>query len=115
MRRDPKRQAPVLVLAFVLLAIVASPASAAPTPVTITGTSSLDYAFSPKTVNITKGGSVRWTWSGIIPHNVTFKTLGRPSESTTTGDYRRRFAKAGKYRYTCTLHGFGGKVVVSKP
>lgn len=117
MRGDPRVQKaafaalPALV-AVLVAAVLSAPATAAPVPVTITGSSVADYAFAPATVKIAKGGSVRWTWDGLAPHNVTFPKLGKASPTAASGDYRRRFKKAGTYRYVCTVHGFKGKVVV---
>jgi plastocyanin len=99
-----------------LAALVAAPASAsdvAKTPkVTITGSTTSDYAFSPGTVHVKKGGKVKWNWSSNAPHNVTFKKLGHASDDMTSGSYSLKFKKTGTFKYECTLHGFKGKVVV---
>jgi plastocyanin len=80
--------------------------------VTITGTSTADFAFSPGTVTVKKGGKVNWSWSGSAPHNVTFSKLGLSSGDSTTGSYKHKFKDKGTFKYTCTIHGFKGKVVV---
>ena len=99
-----------------LAAVVAAPASAtdaAKTPkVTITGTNTGNYAFSPGTVHVKKGEKVKWNWSSNAPHNVTFKKLGEASDDASSGSYSLKFKKAGTFKYECTLHGFKGKVVV---
>jgi plastocyanin len=79
----------------------------------ITGTSTADYAFSPGTVTVKKGGKVSWSWSGSAPHNVTFSKLGLTSGDETTGSFKHKFKKKGTFKYTCTIHGFKGKVVVN--
>jgi plastocyanin len=110
-------QARFAVLGVVALAaVVAAPASAsdvAKTPkVTITGSNINDYAFSPATVHVKKGGKVKWSWNSNAPHNVTFKKLGEASDDATKGSYSLKFKKAGTYKYECTIHDFKGKVVV---
>lgn len=71
-----------------------------------------DISFKKATVHIAKGASVKWVWDdGPSPHNVTFAR--RHSGTKKTGVYVLRFAKAGTYRYHCTLHpGMDGKVIV---
>ena len=80
---------------------------------TITGTSSADYAFSPGTVSVKKGGKVSWSWSGSAPHNVTFSKLGIASGDSSNGSFKHKFKDKGTFKYTCTIHGFKGKVVVN--
>jgi plastocyanin len=82
--------------------------------VTITGTTTSDYAFMPRTARIKKGKKVKWAWSSNAPHNVTFKTLSKHSQTGDTGSFSARFKKPGTYRYFCSVHGFTGKVVVRK-
>jgi plastocyanin len=81
--------------------------------VTITGTSTADFAFSPATVTVKKGGKVSWSWSGSAPHNITFSKLGVASGDETTGSFKHKFKDKGTFKYTCTIHGFKGKVVVN--
>jgi plastocyanin len=105
-------------LAIAALFAVAGPAGAVDSPksgpkVTITGTSSADYAFSPSTVNVKKGGKVSWSWSGSAPHNVTFSKLGLSSGDSASGSFKHKFKDKGTFKYTCTIHGFKGKVVVN--
>jgi plastocyanin len=108
----------VLVVAAASLGVfaIAGPASAtdvAKSPkVTITGDDLSNYAFSPGTVHVKKGGKVKWNWSSNAPHNVTFKKLGQASDDATSGSYSLKFKQAGTFKYVCTIHGFKGKVVV---
>jgi len=75
-----------------------------------------DIDFSPRTVTVRRGGSVRWTWrDGRTPHDVTSR--GRPrfrsSATKDTGTHLVRFTRRGTYRYVCTIHpGMAGKVIV---
>jgi plastocyanin len=79
-----------------------------------------DDRFSPDTRTIDVDDSVKWTWKGENPHNVTWTSVpsgeSKKGKSTRTeGTYTRTFDKAGKYRYSCTIHsGMNGKVVVEK-
>jgi pyruvate-formate lyase len=71
-----------------------------------------DDFFSPKTVKISKGSKVTWTWKGDNPHDVKFKNFGSPTK--TSGTYSHRFKKKGTFKYVCRIHsGMTGKVVVS--
>jgi len=95
--------------AVAVAAAVAVPALAAGPTVRVD-----DNFFRAKTVRIKKNTTVKWTWVGERPHNVTFK--GFKSKTQRTGTYRHTFKKAGTYRYECTLHdekGMKGTVVVS--
>jgi len=83
---------------------------------TATATVTTDaVSFSPQSVSITRGGTVRWTF-GTTPHNVLFSaTTGSPmnigitSGQTTT----RSFETTGTYSYSCSLHpGMAGTVQV---
>ncbi len=71
-----------------------------------------DISFKKATVKIAKGGSVKWIWKdGDTPHNVTFAT--KHSKTQKSGSYTLRFARAGTFKYHCTIHpGMDGKVVV---
>ncbi|HEV7494249.1 cupredoxin domain-containing protein [Baekduia sp.] len=71
-----------------------------------------DISFKKATVKIAKGGSVRWVWKdGDTPHNVTFAT--KHSKTQKSGSYTLRFARAGTFKYHCTIHpGMDGKIVV---
>jgi plastocyanin len=85
-----------------------------------TATASVDAnaanSFNPEQVDITAGGQVTWSFTGLQPHNVTFSAgAGAPSNipSTATGNVSRTFAAAGTYNYQCTNHpGMSGTVVV---
>jgi plastocyanin len=70
-----------------------------------------DDFFSPKTVNVSKGSKVTWTWKGDNPHDVKFKSFGSPTK--TSGTYSHKFKKKGTFKYVCRIHsGMTGKVVV---
>lgn len=71
-------------------------------------------SFDPKTVTITRGGTVTWTFAAL--HDVTFDTQGAPDKITqqSSGTAARTFPTAGTFNYHCTIHGTGmnGTVVV---
>lgn len=69
-------------------------------------------SFTPRTVTIHRGGTVRWVWrDGSVSHNVTGK--GFHSRSISKGSFRHTFRSEGKFRYRCTIHaGMTGTVIV---
>jgi plastocyanin len=80
------------------------------------GSSGPGFSFSPNSVTIARGGTVTWTNSTGIDHNVTFvAATGAPQTvaNFTTGEQVRTFTTAGTFNYTCTLHsGMTGSVKV---
>ena len=75
-----------------------------------------DIDFSPATVTIRRGDSVRWVWRDPrVSHDVTSRgrLRFRSSETKLTGTHTVRFRRKGTYRYVCTIHpSMLGKVVV---
>jgi plastocyanin len=72
-----------------------------------------NYRYGPKTLTVRVGAKVAWTNDDAVPHSATgagrFDTglFGKGQTRTVT------FAKAGTYRYICTIHPFmHGTVVV---
>jgi plastocyanin len=98
---------------LVALALFAGPVAAAGKHVTIKSTL-YSYKFSPKTVDIAKGKTVHWSWDSDAPHNVTFTKLGGKHSQTKSkiDDFKVTFKNKGTFKYKCTVHDFGGKVVV---
>jgi len=78
----------------------ALPALAATTTVLVK-----DNRFSPSTLTVNKGTTLRFKWTGKAPHNVvgsgaaTFR-----SSIKTTGTYSKRLTKSGRYKIVCTIH-----------
>ena len=75
------------------------------------------FAFSPTSVSITRGGTVKWAHDGnAAVHNVTFApATGAPANvsNLSSGEASRTFNTAGTYSYSCTNHtGMTGTVVV---
>lgn len=73
-------------------------------------------SFSPSSVTIQSGGSVSWSNTSGILHNVTFDpATGAPANigNHSSGVNARTFATAGTFGYQCTLHGgMTGSVIV---
>ena len=73
-----------------------------------------NFSFSPATITVPAGTTVRWTNRDDIPHTVvsddkTFKS--KPLD--TDEQFTYTFAKPGTYSYFCSIHPrMTGKVVV---
>lgn len=102
--------------ASVALAAIAVAAPLASGSKVVKNVGVIDFAFTPKTLTISKGTAVRWTWGkrDFSAHNVTL-TKGpsgvkkRDFTSTTSAHHKpfeRTFNKAGTYRFVCTIHAF---------
>jgi len=74
----------------------------------------LSNQFNPKTVAVTKGGTVTWTFATL--HDVTFDTPGAPAPigPRSSGSASVVFPNSGTYNYHCAIHGtsMNGTVVV---
>ncbi len=72
-----------------------------------------DNFFSPVKARVAPGDKVKWTNNGKVNHNVTFPN-GFASGNLAPGESTvRKFNRAGKFPYSCTLHpGMNGKVKV---
>jgi plastocyanin len=57
----------ILVIGLAVLSATAALAATKPVGVTKSGTK---YKFNPATLSIKKGDTVKWSWSGSVPHNV---------------------------------------------
>src|SRR3954453_18277775 len=60
------------------------------------------WRWTPSTLTIKKGSTVKWKGSGKFPHNVTGP--GFRSATKTKLTYSHRFTKAGTYRVVCLVH-----------
>ena len=69
------------------------------------------YKWSVSTLRIKKGDTVKWSWSGSVPHNVTGP--GFHSKTSNKLTYSRKFTRAGSYKVVCTIHqALGQKMTV---
>ncbi len=67
-----------------------------------------DIKFVPASVTVKKGGTIKWTNSDQVPHNVTKEDGPGPEFASETvdpgGDFSQKFDAAGKIGYVCTIH-----------
>jgi plastocyanin len=79
-----------------------------------------DNFFSPRSLMINPGDTVKWVWKGDNRHNVTFVKvpLGATKRSAHTrrrGRWFRTFRRPGQYKYVCTLFaGMRGSITVEE-
>ena len=91
----------VAVAAAAGVAALPSQGATAPTPRQV---SVKDDFFGPKSITITKGTKVVWTWKGKHKHNVSEANGKFGSGTKRTGTYSHTFKKKGTYLLFCTRH-----------
>jgi plastocyanin len=59
------------------------------------------------TVSVKAGSTVKWTWTGSQPHNVTVKSGPSKfhSKIQTKGSFSQKLTKKGTYKIFCSVHG----------
>ncbi len=97
------------------------PPGGLPLSATVAMTSSDDgygtavFAFNPSVVSIARTGTITWSNTTGVLHNVTFAGAnGAPADvnSFATGSASRTFNTAGTFAYQCTNHaGMTGQVI----
>jgi len=90
---------------FALFLITTSPAA------TTTNVSVQDNSFSPATVQINTGDTVKWNWTGFNPHSSTSTSSPGLWESAVHGNgftFSHTFPSGGTFPYECTVHAFLG-------
>ena len=95
---------------FALALLLASISSfAATVPIKIQ-----EFLFQPNTITINLADSVKWTNQGTFPHTTTSDNNLWNSNTLSSGaSFIRRFDKAGKFIYHCSIHpGMVGTVIV---
>ena len=102
-----------LVLAGALAGVLAATALAATKTVKV-GDVYFVKPGSPKTVTVTKGTIVKWTWVGNLPHNVkvTKGPVKFQSPTQRSGTYSKRMRRRGTYTLVCTVHGGNQKMTL---
>ena len=110
-----KRLIPLLVAgALVAVAVVAVPALAATKTVKVGPQTS----FGPKSVSIKSGDTVRFRWTGKLPHDVVItkgpgirgkKTISRVR---TSGTVSKKFNTKGTYSILCQVHAPNMKMTI---
>lgn len=72
-----------------------------------------DNFFDPSSVTVAVGGTVTWTWSASVSHNVTLPGGAGTSATQSSGTFSHTFTTAGTVNYQCTIHaGMQATVVV---
>jgi amicyanin len=73
-----------------------------------------NFSFSPSTVTVPIGSTVRWTNHDDVPHNVVNEDKSLKSKTMDTDEnFSYTFTKPGTYTYYCSIHPrMTGKVVV---
>ena len=83
----------------------------------------VDFAFKPKKLTITKGTTIKWTWSkaNTQTHNVTLYKGPNgivkhdwKSKTKLGGSWQHAFSKTGTYKFECTIHPWMQETVVVK-
>jgi plastocyanin len=104
----------LLVLAAVSAsaAVLAVPAFAATKTVKVGNTGATSDWFISKadnhgTVKVKAGDTVKWTFVGTFPHNVTVKSGPVKFHSATkkSGSFSKKLTKRGTYKIFCSIHG----------
>jgi plastocyanin len=110
--------------ALVLAVAACSTASTTPAQAQIGGSKQLigmkSLKFTPNKVTIAKTTTLVFVWKESVAHNIVFDKVGDvkgpKSPTLNKGDWspdKTWYAKAGTYKYKCTLHpGMNGQVTV---
>jgi plastocyanin len=113
------RRTLALILVPLGLAPVALPVAASDPDANAAATKKVkvgDVFFRKAKIRIQRGDTVKWTWVGELPHDVTVKRGPRKfhSKTKTSGTYRKTIKKRGTYRYICSVHpvDMKGRIVV---
>ena len=80
-----------------------------------------NIAFSPASVTVKKGGTVKWTNDDSVGHDVTEESGPGPKFKSGSagglqgGDtFQQKFTTAGTVKYVCTVHpGMTGQLTIS--
>jgi plastocyanin len=98
----------VTALAAVALALPATALAAT------RGVAVKDNVFSQRSLTVSRGTTVRWTWKGHGLHNVTVVRgpVAFRSSTKRSGTYSHRFTRAGTYVLVCSVHAPGMKMTV---
>jgi plastocyanin len=108
-----------LVLVPMTLAAAALPAVASEPDAQASATKRVkigDLFFKKSRITIESGDTVKWTWVGALPHDVTVTQGPRKFHSKTkaSGTYSKKLRRRGTYRYICSVHpnDMKGRIVV---
>ena len=106
----------ILATVAVATAAIAVPAMAATKTVKIGDIWFISKAKNHGTVKAKVGDTVKWTWVGDFPHNVTVSKgpVKFKSKTQKKGTFSRKITKAGTYTIICTIHGAKAQSMILK-
>ena len=88
------------------LAVGACAAAAVPALAATKTVAVKDDFFSPKSMSVNKGTTIKWAFRGKSPHNVT--VISGPvkfrSGNKSSGTFSKKLGKKGTYKIVCTIH-----------
>jgi plastocyanin len=74
----------------------------------------VDFGFSPGTVTIAVGDTVRWTNDGAVAHTTNGAGAWDSGTMGPEATFSRTFDTAGTFNYVCGIHGsMTGMVIVN--
>jgi plastocyanin len=101
-----KRTLAVLITLIVVLVVAVASSAAGTLTVSVK-----DNFFSPKSISIAQGTTLKWVWRGNSFHNVVGGSIR--SAVKNKGTFTHKFSKRGTYTFVCTVHtGMAMKVTV---
>ena len=103
------RTIPVIAVSLVLAVAVSAGAALAAVKTVGVKKAGEQYHFTASSLAIHKGDTVKWSWKGKTPHNVTGS--GFQSKTATKLTFSHRFTKAGRFRVVCTIHAAQGQTM----
>jgi plastocyanin len=98
-----RRLIAALVAVAAVAAAIAVPAIAATKTVRV----GPQNRFGTSSLSIGKGDTVRFRWTGRLPHNVRISAgpqRGQIASARRSGTASRRFTRAGRYTIVCDIH-----------
>ena len=106
----------ILATVAVVATAAAAPALAATKTVKVGDIWFISKAKNHKTVKAKVGDTVKWTWVGDFPHNVSVTSgpVKFKSKTQKKGSFSRRITKAGTYKIICTIHGAKAQSMILK-
>jgi plastocyanin len=72
-----------------------------------------DNRFSPTTVTVSRGTTVKFVWRGKAPHNVIATGAAKfQSKTQVKGSFSKRLTRKGTYKIICSIHQPGMKMTL---
>jgi plastocyanin len=112
---EMKRVFASLIGVVLLTSIGTGEALARSTPRVTKKVSIVNFAFMPRTLQVTRGTTVKWTNNAPTTTHTTTSDTGLWNKRLAPGQsFSRAFNQSGTFRYHCTIHPtMTGKIVVS--